>query len=429
MLLVAFVGGTALADAKLGGVARQLSMGGGGFRGIAVNPFIWDDPTQMYLNPAYGNKYKDYIWMNAGGGSLTGTTSSNDGYGLQNGGVNFSLGSNLSVGTILSHDPTLTNTVAGALAIGGVGINSGLTLAPVEVLQFFGAYALGSNMSLGVRLLYGWSSNDNIVGGTAPGTNEYSASVIGLSAGILYDLGSGSAVEGAVAFSSSSADDMGGLVTPPVNGEASATEIGISLRGKLRINNKVNFIPVVAFASASGDGNNGGTAPTTADVSGTSLGIGVGADLHVGDFYLAGGISYGSTSLETTTTPFGGMGTVTKNTTSGFPVIQIGGEWMFTDWLTGRLGYVRSFTTFSTETTPPAPGATTETNMFTGWSVVGVGSYNQDNLVVFGLAGSFGNFGFEATVSESALRRGFAIVGSSDNLNSFGYLTANYNFN
>lgn len=426
LLLAIIVGGTALADAKLGGVARQLSMGGGGVRGIAINPFIWDDPTQMYINPAFGDMYKDYVWINAGGGGLTGITTANDGYGLQNGGMNFSLGDGWSLGSIMSYDPTQANQVAGALSPFGSGVLTGLTLSPVEVLQFMGAYGW-DHSSLGVRVLYGWSSNDNIATGTpTPGTNEFTASVFGLSAGIYHDLGDGNAVEGSVAFASSSADDKLGQSATPMNATASGTEFGVNVRGKLRVNNKVNVIPLAGFASSSGDGNNGATTPTSVDASGTALAVGVGADLHAGDFYLAGGVSYNMTDLETTTAPPAPTEPTTSTSTStSFPTIQVGGEWAFTDWLTGRAGYVRSFATFANKTTMGP--ITNETNFFQGWSVVGVGGYGADNLVVFGLAGSFGNFGFEATVSESALRRGFAIIGSSDNLNSFGYLTMNYN--
>jgi hypothetical protein len=309
-----------------------------------------------------------------------------------------------------------------------VGVNSGLTLAPVEVLQFMGSYGF-DHSSVGLRILYGWSANENIATGTTappPGTNEYTSTVFGVAAGIYHDLGSGNAVEGSVGFSSTSAEDKLGQTTTPVTGEANGSEFAINARARLRVNNKVNFIPTVGFASASGDGNNGGTTPTTVDVSGTNLLVGIGGDLHVGDFYLAGGLSYFMSDLETTTTPPSpGMPTTTNSTTTGVPVIQVGGEWAFNDWLVGRAGYIRGFYTFGSKTTSGM--VTTEMNPFQGWSAIAVGGYADDNLVVLGLAGEFGNFGFEATVSESAIRRGLGLIGSSDNLNTFGYVTMNYN--
>jgi hypothetical protein len=48
--------------------------------------------------------------------------------------------------------------------------------------------------------------------------------------------------------------------------------------------------------------------------------------------------------------------------------------------------------------------------------------------VTLGLGFKFGGFALDATVSEEALRRGFGLIGSQDNLNSFGYITTSYNF-
>ncbi len=61
-------------------------------------------------------------------------------------------------------------------------------------------------------------------------------------------------------------------------------------------------------------------------------------------------------------------------------------------------------------------------------SYVGIGSYSADNLVTLGLGFKFGEFSLDATISEQALRRGLGLIGSSDALNTFGYLTASYNF-
>ena len=82
----------AFGQAKWGGIARQVAMGGAnaGTRAV-VNPFIWEDPTFMLLNPAYQTMYKDYLWMNIGGGALAGLSTANNGYGQQNAGLNFAL--------------------------------------------------------------------------------------------------------------------------------------------------------------------------------------------------------------------------------------------------------------------------------------------------------------------------------------------------
>ena len=48
--------------------------------------------------------------------------------------------------------------------------------------------------------------------------------------------------------------------------------------------------------------------------------------------------------------------------------------------------------------------------------------------MTLGLGFTFGNFALDATVSEDALRRGLGLIGSQDNLNTFGYMTASYCF-
>jgi hypothetical protein len=429
LIIAAIVGGTALAgDAKLGGVARQISMGGVTGFGIAANPYIFSDPVFQYLNPAYQQQYLDYAWANVGGGPHTGTTEASDGYGLQNGGANFSLGDGFALGTLLSYDPSLANTVIGLVA----GMNSGLTLSPVEVLEVVGSYGF-DHTAVGLGVMYGWTSADNK---TTTGTSEATGSVIGVRGGIFHDLGSGNMVEGALAFRSSTADDK----SPTVSSSASATEFGANARLKLRVNNKVNVIIPAAFFTASGDGDSAGV--KLGDLSSTAIAVGVGADVTVGDFYMAGGLGFATQNAELKM-PAGTAGeNVYKTTETAFPAINIGSEYRFTDWLLGRVGYYRAFVNSKSESTP-AGGMTTESNEFFGNSWIELGSmysyspgfspggfsgYSDDNLIVLGIAANFGMVGIEGTVSESALRRGLGLIGASDAINTFGYMTLNVNF-
>ena len=61
-------------------------------------------------------------------------------------------------------------------------------------------------------------------------------------------------------------------------------------------------------------------------------------------------------------------------------------------------------------------------------TIGGFGPANYDGLVTLGLGLKFGGFALDATVSEEALRRGLGLVGGSDNINTFGYITTSYNF-
>ena len=75
-LAVFFVAGSAFADAKDGGIAREIAMGGGPATGnLVLNPFIFSDPSYMLVNPAYQAVYKDYVWSNIGGGTVAGLST------------------------------------------------------------------------------------------------------------------------------------------------------------------------------------------------------------------------------------------------------------------------------------------------------------------------------------------------------------------
>jgi len=137
------IAGTTLAGAHPGGIARELAMGGGplaptGFGpNIALNPFIYEDPTLMLLNPAYQQMYRNYALMNIAGGAVSSFTSAADnGYGKQFAGANFSLGKEFTIGAVLSYDPSFANfmvaqmtTFVNALRPGGAQVG----LRPVDV--------------------------------------------------------------------------------------------------------------------------------------------------------------------------------------------------------------------------------------------------------------------------------------------------------
>jgi len=416
LMVLAIVGGSALADAKMGGNARQLSMGGAAAQGVALNPYIFEDPGYQYINPAYQGLYKDYGWSNIGGGTLAGLSTGDNGYGMQHGGVNFSLGQGWALGTILSHDDSPLNTLIGGLSVLG---NSGLGVNPAEVFEAVTSYGWDHSHA-GLSIMYGWTSTDQM---DTTGLSELSGTVIGLRAGIHHDMGSGNAFEASAAFRSSSADD----ITPALSNEGSVTELRVSARAKMRVNNKVNFIPVGVFATASGDVKSAGT--TVDDLSATSFALGAGGEITSGGLYLAGGVSFAWAQTEEMVTPIGGT-TVTETISyTSFPTLNLGGEWWLTDWLAGRAGYYRAFVNTKTET-PFFNPSITEMNVFGGTSTVLLGGYmgSDNSLVVLGLGARFGNFSLETTVSEEALRRGFGLAGAQDNINSFGYFTAGWNF-
>jgi len=439
---------SALADAKPGGIARQLAMGGSNVRsGLAVNPFIFRDPAFMLLNPAYQGYYKDYVWLNVAGGSLSGFGSA-DRYGAQNAGVNFSLARRFTIGTVLSYDPSLTNTVVSQLASFVNQVQPGRAqtgLAPVEVLELTGTVDVGP-ADVGIGLMYGRSKNDQETSGPslAGSKAEHSASVLGIRAGLLWNLGRGSAVDAsaAVRFDNVS-DNLTGTNTagsPTNNGEysASATELEVIARATLKMSRTTSFVPYAAYGMVSGEPKQdapptGGTAFTgSQEISASVLAVGAGLEYETDEFYFAGGLSWQTASFETKVTPpppATGTTTTTQSVT-GLPVINMGAEWWFLEWLAGRFGYYRAFATTTNKNEPPTGGVTTEQNRFAGISIVNIGNYTgtDNSLITLGVGLQFGGFALDAMVSEDALRRGVGLVGPSDNLNTFGYITASYAF-
>ncbi|MFN0159517.1 MAG: hypothetical protein ACKVRP_15755 [Bacteroidota bacterium] len=460
-MLLAIVGSNVFADAKPGGIARQVSMGGSvAGSGLILNPFIMDDPALVLLNPAYQSMYSDYAWMNVAGGALTGLSTGNNGYGHQTAGLAFSLNNEWTIGAILSHDPSAANNVS-SLISGGTVVPGFPALPSIvqrtgggqpipaiaNVWELLTTYDMGS-VDLGFGFMYGNSHNDTKSSVPSPSTsvdNEASASMFGFRAGAIIDLGSGNSVDLSGALRLDNATDKM-TNTPAVTGaggeySASGTEIQVAARAKMKMSNKVNFVPYGMFAVLSAEPKEdspptGGTATTvTEDVSAMAYAVGVGGEYRTPTFYLAGGVSLQSAKAELKVNSGGTTPTTTTTTFTHFalPVLNIGGEWWFTDWLAGRGGYYRSLAKNKTETEISSAGVTSTSETSTSFphSFLLVGGLNPstfDGLVTLGLGFRFGGFSLDATVSEEALRRGLGLIGAQDNINTFGYITTSYNF-
>jgi hypothetical protein len=454
-LLVAIVGSSAFSDAKNGGIARQLSMGGSnaGLR-LVVNPFLMHDPSYMLVNPAYQTMYKDYIWMNVGGGTLNGLSTGDNGYGNQFSGVSFGLDKTWTVGAIMSYDPSFANQVSTLLA-GAPSPGFGLPALPpfiqdrgaqtipsiANVWEVLGSYD-GKDLDLGLAVMYGSSNNETKNSTPAPTASssetEASSSVLGFRAGMNMDLGSGSEWGASAAFRMDKATDniTNNPAVAGAGGEysASGSEIQVQTRAKLKVSNKFSFVPYAMFANLSAEPKqdspvSGGTATTRSEkVTAMALAVGAGGEFKTSDFFLAGGISFQTANAKLEQSIPGT--TVTGELTyTAMPVLNLGAEWWFTNWLAGRGGYYRALA--STKVKGESPAGTSETTTGLPHSFLAIGGFgpsNYDGIVTLGLGMRFGGFALDATVSEEALRRGFGLVGAQDNINSFGYITTSFNF-
>jgi hypothetical protein len=427
------------ADAKPGGIARQISMGGSsaGF-GLALNPYIYDDPALILLNPAFVARYKDYAWWNVGGGTLNGLSTNDNGYNRQNVGLNFGVTNNVAVGAVFSYDPSVGNALTqlpAQAALAGIYQRAPQTVSPMaNVWELLGTFDLGT-IDLGLGVMYGGSSvtSESSVGGTS-GKSEASLSMFGVRGGVIFDLGSGSMVDGSVTFRSSSLTDE---ITNAGKYTASATEIMVGVRAKLRVSNKFSFVPYGTYMMVSAEPKEdspptGGTATTSKlDLSATILALGVGGEYRAGDLFLAGGVGFNMADAKL---EFSNSATPAANFDStmsylGIPVINLGAEWWFTEWLAGRMGYFRSIGSATLK--GEHDNATFEQSFSAPYSQLLInnpmGLASDGSLVTLGIGLRFGNFALDATVSEEALRRGLGIIGAQDNINTFGFITTSYN--
>ncbi len=440
-------------QAKPGGIAREAAMGGSqAGTGLVLNPFIMDDPSLMLVNPAYQAWYRDYGWVNIAGGALTGTSTGggpvgNDGYGHQNAGVAFSLNDSWNLGGILSYDPTAVNfvstTISGVAVPGFASFPSivqGRAPQPIpavaNVWEVVASHHV-SSMDLGLGFMYGWSNSDLKNSAANPRNTEASSNMFGFRAGAIFNLTNEDVLDlsGALRFENATdkIENSGGSAG---NYSASGTEFQFTGRLKCKASNKVNFIPYGFLGILNADPKENtppvGTAATTVVEHANILayGFGAGGEYRTQTFYLAGGVSWQSARLRGEYTPTSAAGTTTNTTTySAIPVVNLGAEWWFTDWLAGRGGYYRSIGNVNIKSESNAN--VSEGNVSAPNSFVAIGGLNPatwDGLVTLGLGFKFGNWSLDATVSDEALRRGLGLIGAQDNINTFGYMTASYNF-
>jgi len=406
---------------KTGGFARILGMGN--------NPYIID-PYTMTVNPAWGSLYDDFLFGDLG--SSNGNFAQGSG---QFAGANFSLGSTFTLGALLSRNDFNGFSIAqldplnrasllpnvpplGVVSRLNALIPAGVQVVPLDNnIEVFGTLKFGKT-SFGLGVAY--ASTTQEVNSPAPtGSTEATASQFGVNAGLLASLSSSFMLDVGASLIMPSAN-----FKPSTGNESSVSETIIALNGRIfwRFSNKLSFVPIVGFVTASGEQTVGlGTTDTTSDIpSVTVLGVGIGANYIVGDFLLAGGISFNNASITTPSTP---NAPELSTTIFVFPLWNFGIEWNMTDWLVARLGYTATTAKSTIESSTPTP---TDRNAITEFvsTVTTGGRFAGPNGATVGLGFRFGNFSLDATVNEDVLRQGLAAIGGTGA--TFAYLSGSY---
>jgi hypothetical protein len=396
---------------KTGGLARLSAMGGNRY---VIDPFF------NTVNTAWNGVYNNYILADLG-------TSADDpfspgGYGQYISG-SFSAGSNLTFGGILARDDFPGFGVA-LLDPGDNGNMifplSGVVETVNDLRGFDAVIDLDNNVVLmatlklqstivGFGLAYAGTTKDATipeVGQTEAFTSEGSASQLGFNLGIVSDISRNIKLDVAASILLPSASYK--VSTEDDNEtKASQTYIGVNARAFWKVNPNLRFVPIFTFLTVSGTIDSGDASTGTADFpSLTSFVFGGGLNYKIGDFLIAGGVSFSSNSLTIAATGTDSTGGTPElsNSTTLFPIWNVGAEWQILDWLYGRIGYTAITGKATVETT--TQGSATAVSEFVA-SFFGP----SQRGATLGVGFRFGDFSLDATVNEDVLRQGFNIVG------------------
>ncbi|HQI40664.1 MAG: hypothetical protein B6D44_09200 [Ignavibacteriales bacterium UTCHB2] len=384
-------------DVRYGGFARIYSMGD--------NPYIID-PDNVKYNTAYSSVYSNFLW-----GDIGSTAASlDDGFG-QFIAFNYRVSKEFTIGAMLSRNDFSSGNIASPYAndlVSQINYNvTGAAIVPLDNnFELLTAYSFG-NFVIGLGASYASTTNDFT---PATGTgNKNGASQFGVNLGILGKLTPQFNLDAAFSLVLPSAK-----FTPGTGDvvEASGTYMMANARGFLKLSKAFTLVPTLSFANQSGSFSVGSQSFDFPSMM--SFGVGIGLSYQVENVIISGGPAL---MFESTTTPADPNASQPelKDSRFVFPAWNFGAEWFLTDWLIGRLGYVAS--TFSQTTQTAASSTTvnerTRTNFGRGDIRLGVGF-------------RFGSFSLDATVNDDILREGFRIVGGPNN--TFAYLSASFAF-
>jgi len=396
---------------KTGGLARLAGMG--------FNPYVVD-PFFNSINPAWNGVYNDFVLGDLG--SVSGSPFSAGGFGQYISG-SFSIANNWTLGGILARndfngmsiallDPG-TNNSLGLPYLGVVSTVNGIagsgSVVPLaNNVEAIGTYSMGNSI-IGLGLAY--ASTTNKFTPPTSGSSEGSASQLGFNLGVISDITRSVKLDVGFSMEFPSASFK---VDSLNETNASQTLILVNGRAFWDMNSHLQLVPIIAFSSASGTIDSGGTSTSSIDMpSYTWFAFGVGLNYQVGDFLLAGGATFSTANL---TVP--SVAQVSPELAYGattFPIWNIGAEWNMLEWFVARLGYV-AFTGNASSQFPNT--ATTSTEFVTTFFAP-----SQRGATV-GVGFRFGTFSLDATVNEDVLRQGLNTIGGGGP--TFAYITTSY---
>lgn len=409
---------------QVGSLARHAALGGGGFgmggaiRTYAANPFVVDSYS-MTINPAYGDRFRNVVFVNAG--SIAGANLQPlSNFGGPFIGANFDVSPRVSVGGMVSFESFPGITAVNTDVVNEIALASVLGLAaqyPGGVAPLPGFTQLRARNAGQLQVTY--NTADGTGGGVAMGAGvsftttslapiavqprpqpASNITQIGFNAGMLITTNTQSILDLAATV-------LLPRVTLPIPNSTNdtfgfgATVLGLSARYISRISKEFTIIPIANLYTISS------SSPYFGNITGIDAGIGF--NYVVGPLFFVGGLSVSSNS--------GGnpasqsvIGATAVSSELILPRWNIGAEYAVIDWLRLRAGYAGySSTARSNDVVFPSYFA-----------------YALSEGVSLGFGLVFGNFTLDVTTDTRILRQGLGNIGSGQP--TFGFVSANFRF-
>ncbi|MGH2574636.1 MAG: hypothetical protein ACRDFC_02940 [Ignavibacteria bacterium] len=412
----------------VGAYAQSIPSGTARFEALGFNPFIMDAATDINRNPAWGGVYRHYSFGDIG--RIAEDQDDKDYYRLpdQYAGVNFGVSKQWNAGLVLNRqEGQVFGGFGGSFRTYYTSLGIQAPIVPLEVL--IGYTNNKKTLSIGLAPYYSrWSQDSTTTGPGDDITSDRSSMILGGTIGVVGKMKSGwweASVDARLnkyKFERTTQPDSG-TGTSVTDESKGGFEINANLRGFFLVNKpaKVNLVPYVSFGIFNWEPDR--TPVTTTDeYKELIIRGGVGVNMPIlGDGMLAGGLSVGYSSVEFTSSDTTGSFSG-KITDFVLPQFNIGGEWKFNDWITGRFGYARAVTNRKTEVTS------------TSGSVSSTGELNQtlasdpNQTITLGLGWHFDRFSLDGLIGERFFQGGPYIFGGKRN-DLYGVLSASYNFN
>lgn len=386
---------------------QSIPSGTGRYEALGYNPFIKDASIDINRNPAWTTVYRNYAF-----GDLGRSEVGTDQYQLtdQFGAANFGISKEVSLGIVANKFEDRWSD------FNNYGNNTFGIQRPVVPLKFTFGWQASPKFALGVAPYFaGWSADFD----SATTTQKWSSNVLGGTVGLLAKL-DGGWIEGDVDVKTHKYKyDRTFAGTNTVDQNEGGLSMDVYTRAFFTINKSMglNLVPYLNFSMFNWNPSTTPILPGAADptIKHMSFMGGLGINMPVFDNGLiAGGLSFGYHSVEyKQNLPAAQTQTQTEFV---LPKINMGIEWPFTDWLTGRLGYQRSVTSSKFE------NVTTVTVTSKGTAVS-----DPTQTITAGLGFHFNRFSIDGSIGERMFKNGINLVSGKQN-DLFGMISASYYF-